>query len=136
MLKLLMEEEANNMSEGTILYIEDNVDNRTLIRRVLMVEGYIVIEAGSATEALRLLNNEHPDLILMDINMPDIDGYTLTSKIRNMTGFEGIPIVALTANVMRGDREKSLEAGCDGYIQKPVDIDLLPQQIERYLRKK
>ncbi len=68
--------------------------------------------------------------------MPDIDGYTLTSQIRSMTGFENIPIVALTANVMRGDRERSLEAGCDGYIQKPIDIDLLPQQIERYLRKK
>jgi two-component system cell cycle response regulator DivK len=68
--------------------------------------------------------------------MPDIDGYTLTAKIRAMEGFENIPIVALTANVMRGDRERSLEAGCDGYIQKPIDVDLLPDQIFRYLRKK
>jgi two-component system cell cycle response regulator DivK len=72
----------------------------------------------------------------MDINMPKVDGYTLTAQIRAMPGFESVPIVALTANVMRGDRERSLEAGCDGYIQKPIDIDLLPQQIERYLRKK
>ena len=78
----------------------------------------------------------HPDLILMDINVPDVDGYTLIAQIRAMSGFESVPIVALTANVMRSDRERSLEAGCDGYIQKPFDIDLLPQQIGRYLRKK
>jgi two-component system, cell cycle response regulator DivK len=84
------------MSGSTILYIEDNVDNRTLIRRILSAEGYTVKEAWDAGEALELLNSLHPDLILMDINMPKVDGY----------------------------------------IQKPIDIDLLPQQIERYLRKK
>ncbi len=124
------------MSNGTILYVEDNLDNRTLIRRILMAEGYEVMEAENATQALERLKELKPDLILMDINMPDIDGYTLTARIRGMPGFENTPIVALTANVMRGDREKSLEAGCDGYIQKPVDIDLLPQQIERYMRKR
>ncbi|MGD0613520.1 MAG: response regulator [Anaerolineales bacterium] len=124
------------MDSGTILYIEDNLDNRTLIRRVLMAEGYGFLEASDAGEALEVLKSHHPDLILMDINMPDMDGYTLTSRIRALPGFEQVPIVALTANVMRGDREKSLEAGCDGYIQKPVDIDVLPQQVERYLRKK
>jgi two-component system cell cycle response regulator DivK len=124
------------MSQGTILYIEDNFDNRMLIRRVLMAEGYSVVDTGNAIEALELIKSQNPDLILMDISMPDMDGYTLTSRIRASQGFENIPIVALTANVMRGDREKSLEAGCDGYIQKPVDIDLLPQQIERYMRKK
>jgi two-component system cell cycle response regulator DivK len=124
------------MSNGTILYVEDNLDNRTLIRRILMAEGYEVIEAENATQAQEKLKELKPDLILMDINMPDMDGYTLTAHIRGMPGFENIPIVALTANVMRGDREKSLEAGCDGYIQKPVDIDMLPQQIERYMRKK
>jgi two-component system, cell cycle response regulator DivK len=124
------------MSNAVILYIEDNIDNRTLIRRILTAEGYELIEAGNAGEALSALKILHPDLILMDINMPEVDGYTLTTQIRALPGFENIPIVALTANVMRGDREKSLEAGCDGYIQKPIDIDLLPQQIERYLRKK
>ena len=124
------------MDSGTILYIEDNLDNRTLIRRVLMAEGYGFLEAGDAGGALEVLKSQHPDLILMDINMPDMDGYTLTSRIRALPGFERVPIVALTANVMRGDREKSLEAGCDGYIQKPVEIDILPQQVERYLRKK
>jgi two-component system cell cycle response regulator DivK len=123
------------MTDATILYIEDNADNRTLIRRILTAEGYVVIEAGSAPEALQAITTARPNLILMDINMPEVDGYTLTSRIREMQGFESIPIVALTANVMRGDRERSLEAGCDGYIQKPIDIDLLPQQIEHYLRR-
>src|SRR5512140_2253880 len=124
------------MSEKVIFYIEDNIDNRTLIRRILSAEGYQVVEAGNAKEALETLKSLRPDIILMDINMPEVDGYTLTAQIRGIDGFESLPIVALTANVMRGDRERSLEAGCDGYIQKPIDIDLLPQQIERYLRKK
>ena len=121
-------------NEPTILYVEDNIDNRTLVSRILMVEGYNLIEAVNAAEALKILETTKPDLILMDINMPDMDGYTLTGKIKKMPGFESIPVIALTANVMRGDREKSLEAGCDGYIEKPVDIDLLPEQIQRFLR--
>jgi two-component system cell cycle response regulator DivK len=123
------------MSKGSVLYVEDNVDNRMLVRRVLMAEDYEVIEAGSAQQALDLLAQQVPDLILVDINMPEVDGYTLTAKIRSMPGFTTVPIIALTANVMRGDREKSLEAGCDGYIQKPVDIDVLSQQVARYIRK-
>lgn len=124
------------MAAATILYIEDNSDNRLLVRRVLLAENYAVVEAENAGKALAWLNSNRPDLILMDINMPDMDGYTLTARIRSMPGFDRVPIVALTANVMRGDREKSLEAGCDGYIQKPIDIDLLPAQILRYLRIK
>ena len=120
---------------GTILYVEDNSDNRMLIRRVLNAEGYTVHEAPNAEEALNMLKSLHPDLILMDINMPDMDGYTLTAHIRALPNLGLIPIVALTANVMRGDRERSLEAGCDGYIQKPVDIDTLTQQIERFLKR-
>ena len=118
----------------TILYVEDNIDNRTLVRRVLTVEGYNVIEAVNAAQALEILKNTTPNLILMDINMPDIDGYTLTAQIKGMPGLGSIPIIALTANVMRGDRERSLQAGCDGYIQKPIDIDALSEQIERFLR--
>ena len=70
----------------------------------------------------------------MDINMPEMDGYALTAQIKSVSEYAKIPIVAMTANVMRGDRERSLEAGCDGYIQKPIDIDLLTQQVERFLR--
>jgi len=124
------------MSTGLIFYVEDNVDNRTLIRRILMAEGYEIVEAENAAMAMEKIKEIKPDLILMDINMPDVDGYTLTARIRTVPGYENVPIVALTANVMRGDREKSLEAGCDGYIQKPVDIDTLPQQVERFMRKR
>jgi two-component system cell cycle response regulator DivK len=119
--------------KGTILYVEDNPDNRMLVRRVLLSEDYSLIEAKDAGEALSMLKNHQPDLILMDINMPDMDGYTLTAQIKSMNGFERVPILAITANVMRGDREKTLEAGCDGYIQKPIDIDQLTREIEKFL---
>ena len=122
-------------NRGTILYIEDNPDNRLLIRRVLNAEGYTVQEASNASSALTALETMRPDLILMDINLPDMDGYTLTAHIRALPNLGLVPIVALTANVMKGDRERSLEAGCDGYIQKPVDIDTLTQQIERFLKR-
>jgi two-component system cell cycle response regulator DivK len=121
--------------KGTILYVEDNSDNRTLVRRILISEDYSLIEATNAFEALEVLKTTRPDLILMDINMPDMDGYTLTTKIKTTPGFEQVPILALTANVMRGDREKTLEAGCDGYIQKPIDIDQLLKEIERFLSR-
>lgn len=121
---------------GTILYIEDNRDNRSLVRRVLESEGYAVMEAANADDALSSLKGGSPDLILMDINMPGIDGYALTAQIKSIPDYTLIPIIAMTANVMRGDRERSLEAGCDGYIQKPIDIDVLAEQIERFIRTK
>jgi two-component system cell cycle response regulator DivK len=113
----------------SILYIEDNFENRTLVRRLLLSLGYNVLEAGNAAQALDVLANNHPDLILMDINMPDVDGYTLTQQIKAMPEFKKVPVIAITANVMRGDREKSLEAGCDGYIEKPIDVDRFLDQI-------
>ncbi len=119
----------------TILYVEDNLANRILIRRILMAEGYTIIEAENASEALRVVENQVPDLILMDINMPDVDGYTLTAQLKKIPTLTTIPIIALTANVMKGDRERTLQAGCDGYIQKPVDVDALPKIVERYLQK-
>ncbi len=120
---------------GTILYVEDNPDNRMLVRRVLMSEGYTVHEASNATQAFEVLKTIKPDLILMDINMPEMDGYTLTSKIRALPNMKTVPIIALTANVMKGDRERSLEAGCDGYIQKPIDIDTITTQIQRFMKR-
>ena len=123
----------SEFEKGTILYVEDNADNRNLIRRVLNAEGYAMIEAIKAEQAFQKLETEKVDLILMDINMPDMDGYTLTAKIKAVEKFSKIPIIAVTANVMRGDREKSLQAGCDGYIQKPIDIDTLAQQVERFM---
>jgi len=118
----------------TILYVEDDSNNRTLVRRVLEAEGYQLVDAANASQAMGCLKERKIDLILMDINMPEMDGYALTTQIKSVPEYAKIPIVAMTANVMRGDRERSLEAGCDGYIQKPIDIDLLTQQVERFLR--
>jgi two-component system, cell cycle response regulator DivK len=123
-------------AKATILYVEDNPDNRTLVRRILLSEDYGLLEAQNAAQALEVLKETRPDLILMDINMPDMDGYTLTSRIKTMPGFERVPIIALTANVMRGDKEKTLEAGCDGYIQKPLDIDQLLREVARFLSRR
>ena len=123
-------------NKGTILYVEDNPDNRLLVKRILLAEDYSLLEAIDGKDALNVLETAHPDLILMDINMPDMDGYTLTAKIKSLPGFERVPILALTANVMRGDKEKTLEAGCDGYIQKPLDIDQLTREIEKFLSRR
>jgi two-component system cell cycle response regulator DivK len=121
--------------KSIILYVEDNYDNRVLVRRVLEFAGYAMAEASNAEDAMQKIHSMRPSLILMDINMPDMDGYALTARIKATPGFASVPIVAVTANVMRGDRERSLEAGCDGYIQKPIDIDTLTQQIERFLAR-
>jgi two-component system cell cycle response regulator DivK len=118
-----------------VLYIEDNPDNRLLVQRVLMAEGYQVIVASNARDGLKLAETERPSLVLVDINMPDIDGYTVTGELRKMPHLARIPIIALTANVMKGDREKTLAAGCDGYIQKPIDIDLFPKQLARFIEE-
>ena len=123
-------------NKGTILYVEDNPDNRLLVKRILLAEDYFLLEATDATDALNVLKTTHPDLILMDINMPDMDGYTLTAKIKSLPGIERVPILAVTANVMRGDKEKTLEAGCDGYIQKPLDIDQLTREIEKFISRR
>ena len=122
-------------NNATVLYIEDTFENRILIRRILQAEGYTVLEAENASDALEILETATPDLILMDINMPDMDGYTLTAQLKTIPKLRDIPVIAITANVMRGDRERTLIAGCDGYIQKPIDVDALPQQLFRYLKR-
>jgi two-component system cell cycle response regulator DivK len=116
-----------------ILYIEDNSDNRLLVKRVLEAEGYKLLEAANAQDGLRQVMAQKPDLILMDINLPEVDGYTTTARIKAMPGLAAIKVIAVTANVMKGDREKTLAAGCDGYITKPIDVDTLPGQIARFL---
>lgn len=117
----------------TILYIEDNPDNRLLIRRILEAEGYTMLEAVNGQDGVVMAGETFPDLILLDINLPDIDGYEVTHRLREIEKLANIPILAITANVMRGDRERTLEAGCNGYVSKPIDVDALPQQIATYL---
>jgi two-component system cell cycle response regulator DivK len=123
------------MKLATVLYIEDNPENRTLVRRVLEAEGYRVIEAENGAQGLNHLQSESADLVLVDINLPEMDGYEVTTRIKQMPATAGVPVIAMTANVMKGDREKTLAAGCDGYIPKPIDIDSLPGQIAKFLRK-
>lgn len=122
------------MSGERILYIEDNLENRTLVKRILEAESFVVLEADDGPSGMRVAEQEAPALILMDINLPEIDGYEVTARLRQIPSLAHVPIVALTANVLKGDRERSLAAGCDGYIQKPVDVDLLPAQIAAFLR--
>jgi two-component system cell cycle response regulator DivK len=124
------------MTQKTILYIEDNPENRMLVKRVLEIEGYTVVEADSGKVGLAKAETMTPDLVLMDINLPEMDGYELTRRFKQMKHMVDIPIVAMTANVMKGDREKTLAAGCDGYIQKPIDVDQLPAQVARFLQAK
>jgi CheY-like chemotaxis protein len=125
----------NRIDLPAILYVEDNRDNRVLVRRVLEAEGYRVLEAADGPTGIEIARTEHPSLILMDINLPEVDGFEVTARLKAMENLREVPIIALTANVMKGDRERTLEAGCSGYIQKPIDIDLLPDQIAAFLQK-
>ncbi len=119
--------------EKTILHVEDNLENRLLVRRLLVSGGYKVVEAENGTECLKILLSLRPDLILMDINMPDMDGYALTNQIKSNSAFLEVPVVAITANVMKGDRERTVQAGCDGYIEKPIDVDRFLDQVALFL---
>jgi two-component system cell cycle response regulator DivK len=118
-----------------ILHVEDNFENRILIRRLLMSENYEVLEAENARQAMNILATTTPNMILMDINMPDVDGYALTVDLKSRPNLNKIPIVAITANVMRGDREKVFNSGCNGYIEKPIDVDLFLDQIAYFLNQ-
>jgi len=123
------------MTDVRILYIEDNPENRLLVSRILEVEGYEVVEAVDGLSGLKAATETDPDLILLDIELPKVDGYSLAERFRQIPELDQVPILAVTANVMKGDRERTLAAGCDGYIPKPIDIDRLPGQIEQALQK-
>jgi len=117
-----------------VLVVEDEFLNMVLVRDLLAIHGYIVIEAETGEEALELLNQNIPDLILMDLQLPRMDGYTVLKNIKGKEELKNIPIVALTASVMTGDREKVLSEGFDGYIPKPINTKEFPRQIESFLR--
>jgi CheY-like chemotaxis protein len=116
-----------------ILIVDDNPANLKLIRVLLTGEGYDVRCATDAEEALAVLAQCHPRLILMDLQLPGMDGLALTRKLKAAAETRDVPIVALTAYAMKGDEEKAREAGCDGYITKPVNTRQLPQEIARIL---
>ncbi|OQY28324.1 MAG: hypothetical protein B6243_12195 [Anaerolineaceae bacterium 4572_5.2] len=117
-----------------ILYVEDDPGSQTLVSRVLMAEGYQVLLADSGLEGIHKASAERPDMILMDINISDLDGYEVTTKLRSLKSLKDVPIVAVTANVLKGDKERALIAGCTGYISKPIDVDAFPDQVKSFLQ--
>ena len=119
--------------EPVILIVEDNEANQLLARAVLEREGYEVDVAATPAEALNRLNARVPDLILMDIQLPGQDGLSFTRQLKASALTAAIPVVALTAHAMRGDREESLRAGCAGYIAKPIDTRSLGDQVREFL---
>lgn len=116
-----------------VLYIEDNRDNQRLVQRVLGARGYQVILAEDGAEGVALAREIRPDLVLVDLGIPGLDGYETTTRLRGFAHLRGVPIVALTADGTPGARERALVAGCDGYLVKPIDARRLPQQIAEFI---
>jgi len=110
--------------------------NRMLVKRLLEAHGYTVLEAEDGLSGIRMAQEELPDLILMDINIPGMDGFEATTRLKSIEGLKDTPIVAVTARVMDGDREMALIAGCDGYIPKPIDVDTFPDLVRDFLAGK
>jgi len=117
----------------TVLYIDDTENNRILVTRRLEKKGYQVVTAENAGQGLALAASSLPDLILMDMGMPDVDGWSATRQLKTDKRLSHIPVIALTAHAMQGDREKALEAGCDDYETKPFNFPRLFQKIEMHL---
>ena len=122
------------MSGERILVVEDNPKNLKLVRDVLQFSGYEVIEATCGEDGVRLAAQEHPDLILMDLQLPGMDGYAGLLALRSEPSTRGIPVLAVSALAMRPDREKVQSAGFDGYIEKPISVRDLPEQVRDVLR--
>lgn len=123
------------MPDKNVMVVEDNEKNRKLMRVVLKAKGYNVIEATTGEEALNLLKNQKPNIILMDIQLPGIDGLTLIKQIKADTMTKEIPIIAVTAYAMKGDEQKILDTGCEAYMSKPINTQELPIIIEKYIKK-
>ncbi len=119
--------------KARILYIEDEPRNMRVVRKFLAMAGYEMLEAVDGLSGVALAAREQPDLILMDINLPDINGMEATARLKAVPELRRIPVIALTANAMYGDRERFLAAGCDGYISKPILYNELIRTIERFL---
>jgi len=123
---------------ANILYIEGRPDNMTLIRRILSAGSYNLIEASTGFQGISIAENQEIDMILLDINLPDIDGYEVAQRLRNSekAKLSSVPIIAVTASAMRGDAIKILGAGCDHYISKPINLQELMEKIEMYTNNK
>jgi len=120
------------MAGEQILVVEDNAKNMTLLRDVLRATGYRTLEASTAGQALMLATEHGPALVLMDIRLPDMDGLEALRRLRHDQRTAAIPVLAVTAQAMKGDRERFEEAGFDGYLSKPVDIDEFLATVEQH----
>jgi len=120
---------------NNILYIEDNPDNTMLVRRALEARGYKLLDAATGVQGVEIAEAEHIDLILLDINLPDIDGYEVARRLRanHKRELNTVPIIAVTANALKGDAEKALDAGCDVYMSKPINIRELWARVEAFV---
>ena len=120
---------------NNILYIEDNPDNMRLVQRALESRGYRLLQAKNGLDGIQVAESEQVDLILLDINLPDIDGYEVARRLRSShkRQLNSIPIIAVTANALKGDAERALEAGCDVYMSKPINIRELWARVEAFV---
>ena len=129
--------EQQRSSDSRILLVDDSRVNRILAKKLLEKAGYEVITAKDGEDAVQIFEHgPRPDLILMDISLPKIDGFEVTRRLKKQESFKDIPIIALTAHAMKGDREKAFAAGCDGYIPKPISVRELPDQIQTFFIQK
>lgn len=121
------------MEQKTVLYIEDNPHNQRLVRRTLERRGYTLVEATDGLSGLEMVREMHPPLVLLDIGLPVMDGIEVVKHIKADDALHNIPVIALTASAMRGDRERFLQAGCDDYLSKPIQVlELLAKVAEHY----
>ena len=120
---------------SNILYIEDNPDNMMLVKRALEARGYKLLQAMNGINGVAAAESEEVDLILLDINLPDIDGYEVARRIRSSPkhALAYVPIIAVTANALKGDAEKALASGCDVYMSKPINIRELWARVEAFV---
>ena len=123
------------MERARILVVEDNLMNMELAVDLLSLQGYEVLQAHTGQEALDITNSQRLDLILMDVQLPGMDGLAVTKKIRENPKTRDIPIVALTAHAMKGFEQRIIQQGCTGYISKPIDTREFPKAVERFIRK-
>jgi CheY-like chemotaxis protein len=123
------------MSKGRVLVVEDNRDNMTLIVDVLETLNYAVIQAGDGVRGVETALAEKPDLILMDLSLPKMDGWTAAQAIKSNPEIKHIPVLALTAHAMEGDRDRALAAGCDDYLTKPINLSELAIKLNKYMDK-
>jgi two-component system cell cycle response regulator DivK len=122
--------------KNRVLLVEDNEDNLELVRFLLERDGYDVLPAHNGQEALDIARLEHPDLILMDLSLPGIDGWTAARELKADPGTRDIPLLALTAHTLPGDRKRAMESGFDGYISKPIDVANFGENITKILQSK